>query len=80
MISLSGGLIGVLSVWSMMALFKSLIGQLLDIPFMDISAAAVLPAAVIGMGSALGTGVLAALCSSRQIARKEPYRVIRENE
>lgn len=79
-ISIVGGIAGVIvSVWGVM-IFREAISIKLDIPYFDSGMAQTVPVALVCLALAAVTGVIAAVCSSYRISRGEPYHLIRESE
>lgn len=80
LISIVGGMAGVLvSAWGVI-IFKEVISMKLDIPYFDSSLGQVLPVAVTCIVIAVVTGIIAAACSSYRISKGETYHLIRESE
>ena len=79
-ISTSGGIMGIVIAYALVATFKNVISVKLDVPYLDISMSQVIPVAVICIIIALITGIIAAVCSAYRISKDEVYRLLRENE
>lgn len=79
-ISTSGGIMGIVIAYALVATFKNVISVKLDVPYLDISMSQVIPIAIICIIIALITGMIAAVCSAYRISKDEVYRLLRENE
>lgn len=79
-ISLTGGVAGVLIAYLCVFSFKSTLSVKLDIPFLNVGLSQILPITIICIGISLFMGLIAAFCSVYNIGKIEPYRLIRENE
>lgn len=75
-----GGIFGTFATYGIVVAFKDIISIRLDIPYLDMSLAQIMPVAGICIILALTMGVVAALCSAYQISKGEVYRLLRENE
>ena len=80
LISGIGGALGVIIAYYLLLTFKNIISSSLEIPYLDISMGQVLPIIAMCMAIAIGTGIVAAVCSSYRISKGEAYRLIRESE
>ena len=80
LISGIGGALGVIIAYYLLSTFKNIISSSLEIPYLDISMGQVLPIVAMCMAIAIGTGIVAAVCSSYRISKGEAYRLIRESE
>lgn len=80
MISGLGGVFGIGISYGLVAAFKDVISNVLDVPYFDISFSQAAPNAGICMVIALCTGVIAAVCSVYGISKDEVYHLLRENE
>lgn len=75
-----GGVTGTFLTYGIVAAFKDVISIKLDVPYLDVSMVQTMPIAGICIAIALGTGIVAAVCSVYQIGKGEVYRLLRENE
>lgn len=75
-----GGVTGTFLTYGIVAAFKDVISIKLDVPYLDVSMMQTMPIAGICIAIALGTGIVAAVCSVYQIGKGEVYRLLRENE
>lgn len=75
-----GGVTGTFLTYGIVAAFKDVISIKLDVPYLDVSMVQTMPIAGICITIALGTGIVAAVCSVYQIGKGEVYRLLRENE
>lgn len=80
LISLVGGILGVLISYYLVASFKNVIRVKLGVPYLDISIRQAAPVAVLCIVIAIVTGIIAAVCSAYRISRNEVYCLIRECE
>lgn len=80
LISGIGGVFGIFVTYGIVVAFKDIISIRLDIPYLDMSLAQIMPVAGICILLALTMGVVAALCSAYQISKGEVYRLLREKE
>ena len=80
LISGIGGVIGTLVTYGVVVAFKDIISIKLDVPYLDVGLAQVMPVAGICIILALIMGVIAAVCSAYRISKGEVYRLLRENE
>ena len=75
-----GGVTGTFLTYGIVAAFKDVISIKLDVPYLDVSMVQTMPIAGLCIAIALGTGIVAAVCSVYQIGKGEVYRLLRENE
>ena len=75
-----GGVTGTFLTYGIVAALKDVISIKLDVPYLDVSMVQTMPIAGICIAIALGTGIVAAVCSVYQIGKGEVYRLLRENE
>lgn len=80
LISLCGGIAGIILAISGMLIFGYTISARFDIPYLDMSLEQIGPTILICLGISLLTGAIAACCSAYRISKEEPYRLIREKE
>ncbi len=80
LISVGGGVLGVVIAYYLVSTFKNMISLKLDIPYFSIDMEYVLPIAATCLLITIITGVIAAVCSAYKISKGEAYRLIRESE
>lgn len=79
-ISIIGGLLGMLVSGGLLFLFKNLVAMKLGVPYFQMTLIEVLSVSSKCMLVAVLTGVVASFYSACKISKEEPYVLIRENE
>lgn len=79
-LSIAGGIAGILAAGGIIAIFRNLLSVKLNIPYFNVTARDIAGMSGQCIILALVTGTIAAAYAVWKIGREEPYRLIRENE